>query len=143
MSDPTTLLVLTEIGLPFYSARGLTQTLAPIKEATDLRRTVNGELVNVAAAQFKKYSSKISCSDQEPPSADFMMPGTQITVDCVSELWYVSPAVPLRPVVPGSIRNEGGFIFYRPQLLMLVVAFHTSTDEFGAIVAWEIELEEV
>jgi hypothetical protein len=63
MSDDT-LLVLTGIGIPDYSARGLTQTLEPIEAALSQRRTVNGGLKDLSFAQFRKYKSSISCASR-------------------------------------------------------------------------------
>jgi len=67
----------------------------------------------------------------------------------VAELAYandsgMSPApTAKRAVVSGSERDEDGFTFYRPQLTMMVMTYNTSTDEWGAVIQWEIELEEI
>jgi hypothetical protein len=63
-----TVLTLSGIGVPPYSARGLTQTLEPIDAAAQLRRTVNGALRDFGYTPFRKYRSTISCADQEPPA---------------------------------------------------------------------------
>lgn len=127
-----------------YSTRALTQSLKPISAATVQRRTVNGTLVDVAATQFRKYASTISCADQLPPALDGVYPGMQITIDCVSELSYVTDGgSPARTVVPGSSRVEGLFTFYRPRITFMIVEFEKQTDEWGATVTWSIELEEV
>lgn len=146
-SDPdTTLLVLSAIGVPPYSARGLTQTLEPVPEATSLRRTVNGSLIDLSAPELFKYRSVISCDDQQSPAFDGLKPGTQLTVDCVSELAYetvTGPGAGDRTAVSGSEREEDGFTFYRPQLTMRVAAWRIRTDEYGAAVGWDLELLEV
>ena len=143
MSDDT-LLVLSGIGVPDYSARGLTQTLEPIEASASLRRTVNGALKDLSYAQFRKYKSTISCQDQEPPAVDGVWPGHVVTVDCVAELSFLtSGGSPARPVVSGSERVEGDFTFYRPQLEMLVTGFSMSRDEYGAAVSWQLQLEEI
>src|SRR5262245_39386362 len=142
MSDDT-LLLLSGIGIPDYSARGLTQTLEPIEAATSLRRTVNGTLVDLSFAQFRKYKSTISCQDQEPPAIDGVWPGHVVTVDCVAELSYPSGGSPARTVVGGSSRTEGAFVFYRPQLQMRVTGFSMNRDEYGAAVQWQMDLEEL
>ena len=54
-------LVIAGIGLPAASIRGVTQTLEPIGAAAQLMRTVNGALVDVSAAAFRKYASTIRC----------------------------------------------------------------------------------
>ena len=127
-----------------YAARGITQTLDPIEAATSLRRTVNGALLNIASTQFKKYRSVISCADQVPPAFDGLWPGQQITVKCAAELSYkTSGGSPSRSVVSGSSRTEGTWTYYRPELTMRVVRLTTNSNEWGAIVSWTLELEEV
>lgn len=143
MSTADTVLVLIGVGVPSYSARGLTQTLEPIEASAQLRRSINGELQDLSFAQFRKYRSTISCQDQEPPAIDGVWPGHVVTVDCVAELSYPADDSPARPVVAGSARTEGAFVFYRPQLQMLVTGLSISRDEYGAAVSWQLQLEEV
>lgn len=141
MADATTLLVLSGIGVPPYSARGLSQTLTPIAASQQLRRTVNGALQDLSAPQFRKYSSKISCTDQQPPAFEGVFPGATVIVDCVAELAYPTMTdEPDREVV--ASREESGFTYYRPRLTMLVTDFEISRDEYGAITAWTLSLEE-
>jgi len=138
----TTILTLTGVGVPLYSARGLTQTLEPLDQATSLQRTINGELIDLSRAEFRKYKSTISGSDQRPPSCDGLWPGRQIVVDCIEELAYPDGGVPQRPLVDGSSFSEAGFTYYRPRLTMVVTAFQLSRDEYSAQVAWSMTLEE-
>lgn len=140
-----TVLVISGAGIPPYAARGLTQTLEPVAASVVPRRTVNGTLVNLAPSQFRKYRSIISCRDTLPPAVDGVWPGATITVDCVSELSYLtSGGSPGRTVVPGSSRTEGDHTFYRPRLTMMVVApWQAVTNEYGALVEWQLPLEEV
>lgn len=149
MSYVSTLLVIGGVGVTPYSARGLSQTLEPIEAASQLRRTVNGELVDVAAVQLRKYRSTINCSDQQAPAFDGLWPGTQVVVQCVAELAYLtSGGPPDRPVAEVAsdefaTRTEGAFTFYRPELTMLVKSFRQQTDEWDAVIGWSLELEEV
>ena len=137
-------LTLSGIGVPPYSVRGATQTLQPIDAAQQLRRTINGALVDISRAEFRKYRSTITCTDQQPPAVDGVWPGQIVTVGCISELSYkTAGGVAARAVVSGSSRTEGDYTFYRPQLTMRVVSFSQDTDEYGASVAWSLELEEV
>jgi hypothetical protein len=138
-----TLLVLSEMGIPRYSARGLEQTLAPIAAAGVVRRTINGELADFSYAAFRKYASKITCRDQRAPALDGIWIGQVLTVACVAELAYPESSTPQRVPVSGSQRTEDGFVFYRPVLSMMVTGFNTATDEWAADVQWELELEEV
>ena len=137
-------LTLSGIGVPPYSVRGATQTLQPIDATQQLRRTINGALVDLSRAEFRKYRSTIICTDQQPPAVDGVWPGQIVTVGCISELSYkTAGGSPSRPVVSGSSRTEGDYTVYRAQLTMRVVSFSQDTDEYGASVSWSLELEEV
>lgn len=156
MTD-TTILALTGMGIPPYSARGLTQTLGHIDGAVQQRRTINGTLTDISDSLFQKYNSTISGSDQQPPALEGKWPGLILTVDCMVELaitgevGYDTTDEPTttegspfdRPVVPGSVRHETGFTFYRPRLTMMVTGFTVTKDEWGAAVDWSLALEEV
>jgi hypothetical protein len=141
---PETVLTITGFGLTPYSARGIQQTLEPIPQASNMRRTVNGALVDVSAPEFRKYRSVISCDDMNVPAIDRVWPGQQVTVDCVTELSYATSGGSAgKTVVSGSSRTEGSFTFYRPRLTMRIVNFNQTIDETGAVLGWELELEEV
>jgi hypothetical protein len=144
MSDGGTLLVISGQGIPTFASRGLTQTLDPIAASSVLARTVNGGLVDFSPPQMRKYRSTISCTDINGPAFDGVWPGDILTVDCVPELAYLTiSGAPGRTVVTGSERVVGDYTNYRPQLVMRVVQYTTSTDEYGAAVAWQLDLEEV
>lgn len=139
-----TLLVLTGLGVPLYSARGLEQTLDPIDGASEFDRDVNGGLVDLTPAQFKKLSSTISCEDVEAPAFDGVPIGTEVTVECIRELAYLTASgTPQRTPVTGSERIVGDWTYYRPQLEMVVISFSSSQNEYGRSVSWTLELEEV
>src|SRR5262245_53247805 len=138
-----TALVLSVMGVPLYSARGLSQTLEPIDAAANMRRSINGILTDVAHTQFRKYKSKISCTDQRAPAFDGAWPGLTVVVDCVAYLCYPITGSPDRTVIAGSSYTEGSFTFYRPRLTMMIIANSAKTDEWDATVPWEIDLEEV
>ena len=141
MSD---VLTLSGIGVPPYSARGASQTIEPIGSSQQMRRTINGELIDISRAEFRKYGSTISCADQQPPAVDGVWPGRVLTMGCISELSYLTAGgAPARPLVSGSSRTEGDYTFYRPSLTMRVVAFSQDTDEYGAAVSWSLQLDEI
>jgi hypothetical protein len=82
MSDNfLTLLSISGIDLPPYATRDITQSLEPIQQAKQTRRTVDGVLRDISAPQFQKYKSTITCTDQQDPSLDGIWPGKQVTVD--------------------------------------------------------------
>lgn len=139
-----TLLVISGHGIADYSARGLTQSLDPVEASAVLARTVNGTLIDLAPAQMRKYKSTISCTDTETPALDGVWPGMALTVECVAELGYATASgTPSRTVVPGSTRVVGGYTYYRPRLEMRVTNYSTSRDEYGALTAWSLDLEEI
>lgn len=138
-----TLLTISGDGMPPTAVRGITQTLEPIDAATNLRRTVNGALVDLSASQFKKYRSEISCSDISAPAFDAVEIGDTLTIGCVEELSYLTAGgSPSRPVVAGSSRVDGSYTFYRPELTVVVVGKSQSFDEWGAVEAWTLAVEE-
>jgi hypothetical protein len=142
--DMTTMLTLSGVGVPPYSARGLTQTLEPIEASVQLRRTVNGVLADLSDAPFRKYKSTISCQDQEPPALDGLWPGQIIVVECVAELSFVTVGgSPARLAVADSERVDGDFTVYRPILTMRATGFSVTRDEYGGAVSWQLQLEEV
>lgn len=146
-----TLLVLTPVAgtaggdtpeLTPYSARGLTQSLEPIPSG-NLRRTINGELVDLTPTQFRKYQSTITCKDQVVPAFDDAWLGHLVTVQCVAELSYRTIGGSAgRTAVAGSARIVGDFTFYRPELTMLVVALRNSFDEWPCDYSWQLDLAE-
>lgn len=146
-----TLLSLSGVGVPPYSARGLVQTLDPIPQSSQPRRTINGALIDTSASQMRKFISTITGSDQQPPAVSGVWPGRVVSVDCISELVVQAPDLSDfdpddyldRTPVPESVRQESGFIFYRPRLTMRVISFGVSTDEWAAGVGWTMTLEEV
>jgi hypothetical protein len=146
MSEPdfATLLEISGPGIQPYSARGLTQTLAPIVQATAQRRTVNGRLHDLSAPQFRKYSTTISANDVKTPAVQDLPPGTILTVHCAAELSYkTGEGAPVRPVVPDSSYTDGDYTFYRPIMEMMVVSCNTSEEEWAEAVSWQLVMEEV
>jgi hypothetical protein len=139
-----TLLAISVMGVPFYSARGLSQTLETIDGAKMMRRSINGVLTDLAHTQFRKYKSKISCTDIRAPALDGIWPGMTVVVDCAAYLTYPVGGTPQRPVVPGTTPfTEGSHVMYQPRLTMLVTTYTSQYDEYPCDVAWELELEEV
>lgn len=140
----TTLLDLGVMASSPYATRGIIQTLEVIEASKQMRRTVNGTLIDISLAQFHKYRSVVTGADQLPPAFDGFWPGQQLTVKCAAELSYLtSGGSPAKTVVAGSSRTDGDYTFYRPQLTMRVISFNTNTDEWRASVSWVLELEEV
>ena len=136
-------LVLTGIGIPDFSARGLVENLRLVRGPVP-RRTVNGVLVDVTDPLFQKYLLTITGDDQEPPAFDDTWIGQTVTVDALTKLSYLTAGgSPARTVVPGSSTVNGLFTWYRPRLVMLILDLINGRDEWQAQIPWSIDLEEV
>lgn len=139
-----TLLIMTTIGVPLYSARGLTQTLTPVADAKPTPvRTVNGEARFLGGSQMRKYDSVITCTDQNAPPFSGLWPGDTVTVDCVFELSYpTATGSPQRSVVTSSSHVVGGYTLYRPRIEFLVVDFNQGFQEYAHEYQWQLTLTE-
>lgn len=136
-----------------YATRGLKQQLKVIGgssanaqvSGSSVRRTISGKLVSLFPEQMRKYYSVITCADVSPPVFDDSWIGTTVQVDCVAELGYQVGSSPARPVVPGTTtRTEGHVVYYRPQLIMIVLSLDSGQyDDWNASYPWNMELEEV
>jgi hypothetical protein len=128
-----------------YQARNLTQTLEVIDKAMQQERTINGVLTDVSNPAFRKYSSKITCTDINAPPLDDVWPGMTVTVWCTAYLCYPTGRVgsPARPEVSGSQYTLGHFTFYRPILTMLVGPLNEGFEEWRSDFTWSLSLEEV
>lgn len=146
-ANADTLLTISSFGNLLYQARGLSQTLSVIGEAAQQERTINGTLVDISAAQFRKYASTInSPSDVNAPPLDGVFPGMTVTVQCAVGLAYLTSGgngPNHRPEVSGSSYVDGAYTFYRPELVMMVKAVETQFDEWKNVVGWKLDLEEV
>lgn len=138
-----TLLTISGIGIPPSSARGAHQTLSPIDATKKLVRTVNGDAFDISPPQMRKYATTITCTDMNSPALDGIWPGMQLSIGCVTELSFPTGGTAARPEVAGSLRFEGSYSFYRPQIVVQVTSFSIDTDEYGAAVQWTLEGEEV
>src|SRR6266566_8242756 len=132
LDDTGTLLELFGMGVPLYSARNLSQTLTPIASAVDLRRDCDGVLIDLSFSGFRKYASRITCTDMSAPALDGIWPGQELTVHCVAELIYPVSGMPQRQEVSGSSYTVGDFVHYRPVLVMMVTGFSNQEDEWPA-----------
>jgi len=151
-----------------FSARECSQTLSPISQDI-LRRTINGVLVSVGHRGHQKFQSTISCKDKAPPAFEGMWKGTRLKVGCLQPMTQIvsaqSKKVQLErealslhlyeqsgkawPIdspqdrwvsIPQNF--PGGFLTYRPVLIMIVKNYTFETDEWGLTVGWKLELEE-
>lgn len=133
--------------LPEYSARALKGTLTPIAMAQGsdkLARTVNGTLIDISAPQMRKYRLEAAGDDMDPPAFDGLWVGMSVLVYSHVEIGrHTASGSPERTPVPGSVRTEGAFTFYRPQFQMRVVELQIEQAEWEAKVSWALTLEEI
>ncbi len=140
-----TLLVISERGMPVYSARGLRVSLEPIEQSRQTKRTVNGGLVDLSQTPFHKYALEIAGSDLWAPPIAALYPGASLTIQWPDELYYTTGtgATAGRTGVTGSYRTDGAFSFYRPIFSVLVTEFSNEFDEWDATHSWTLRAEEV
>lgn len=141
-----TILSISSFGNMLFQARGLSQTLEVIAEASQTARTINGTLIDLSAPQFRKYASKITVpSEIYPTPIDGIFPGMTVTVACAVSLAFIngSAGFPKRPEVSGSSWSENGYTFYRPLLTMMIKNIETHFDEWKNVVGWSVDLEEI
>jgi len=153
-----TLFDIVEIGVPPYSARGITESFAPIQGAGQLFRDINGTLQDLGATQFRKVQLTVTCTDMDSPALDGVWPGMTLTIECQTEMSYRSSTggTPAHSVVSGSSRTgllaaddgggDDGFTYYRPTFSMKVLDYSIGTADGwdGNVgVNWQLKLEEV
>lgn len=144
-ANSDTTLTIVGLGGFRYQARGLNQTLAPIKQTQQQFRTINGSLKDVSNHAFRKYSSEITCTDINAPPLDGLFPGDEVVVDCAAVLCYKTGNLgsPNRLQVSGSSWTLGEFTFYRPILTMMVMDLSENFEEWKSDFQWKISLEEM
>lgn len=159
------------LAIGWQTGFSIRENLRPI-DAGELRRTVNGTLVNLMVDEFRKYALTISSDDIRPPALAHLWRGSQLTITPASEIGDMiaaggSSRTLARTPASGSIRcltkrfDAVPFtisgkvvtlpspavgvvrIYYRPVLSMMVVGWSADTDEAEASTAWSIDLEEV
>ncbi len=122
----STLLSITGITIPDYAIRGLTLDLQLVTADGGLRRSINGELLDLTATQFRKYSATLSCEDQDVPTLTDIWQGQIVTVTCIPGVGPVNDA-------------SGGTL----TLNMMVNNWTTSRAEWDSLTNWTIELLEI
>lgn len=165
MTDDTSLTI-DGILIPVGAARGVKAALELVDNG-QLRRTVNGELVDLTRTTSRKYKLSLSCSDLSTPTLADLVRGQAVTVVPPKRLRQAVPysgTVTLRrPAAEGTLRAQdqsgaavactldgdvvsapaGSIVSYLPVLDMLVASVSHDAEEWDATESWSIELEEV
>lgn len=140
-----TALTISGLGGFQYQARGLAQTMNVIAATKQQVRDINANLLDISNPAFRKFASKVTCTDVDAPPLDGLFPGMIVTVDCAIEFAYLNgnPGSPYRNEVSGSSYTQGNYTFYRPSLMMMVLDVTHHLDEWRRDNGWTIDLEEV
>lgn len=154
---------------PPFSARECTQSLTPLSQGI-LRRTIGGTLVWIGRGGHRKFHSTIRGKDKALPAFEGIWSGLILKVgslptltqpvlenassvslerepvichayDTLGKIYPIAKVDGKKVVLPPAF--PGGFITYRPWLMMMVKTYHLETDEWGAESGWTLELEEV
>jgi hypothetical protein len=131
-SRSATLLHIDAIDFTDYSVRGLTMTLTPLVSGNELLRNVDGGLMDWSAPQFRKFTSKISCADFDPPPFLDIWVGKAVTVRCIPGLAADSGGTGPELATDGTLT-----------LNMMVSGWNTSRADWDATTTWELDLEEI
>ena len=169
MATNETILTLGNIAIPVGAARGITQTLQPIDNG-DVRRTVNGTLLDLTRAENRKFESQIRCSDMATPAMAELWKGQTLLIECIQILnQNINPTFTDVTLIRDPVTNSVfGFeadgtkinpvsvtgrdvifasdvvnVEFRPILNMMILATSVNTDEYAAEEGWSIDLEEV
>jgi hypothetical protein len=139
-----TLLVITGPGIAPYSARGLVQSYDPISASQHIEESVNGNLVVLSPKQFRKYRTKITCTDHNTPALSGVWPGDVVDMECAEPMSFRTdhPQMQERDAVDGSVFIVGDYTFYRPILRVMFLGFNTSGHEFLREVSWSMDFSE-
>ncbi len=139
-----TQLTISAWGQLIFQARGLTQTLEVIQAAMQQERDAYGELLDLSNPAFRKYQSRITCTDVRVPPFDALWPGMVVDVGCAAFLCYPvgNPGSPAREEVSGSSFVANGSVFYRPLLTMMITAISWQREEWKANQPWTFSLAE-
>jgi len=85
LSDVTDL-VITGVTIPECAARGMVEEIGLIAQAAQVKRTVNGTLVDLSDPNFRKRKWRISGSDMSFPDFSSAWPGMSVSVTTTSTI---------------------------------------------------------
>lgn len=71
-----------------FSDRDISETIQPIGEASNLRRTINGRLISVSNPNYKKYRVSVTGKDIHVPAFDGIWPGEALEVVPAASMSY-------------------------------------------------------
>ncbi|WP_323811269.1 hypothetical protein [Yoonia sp. 67-2] len=161
-----------DIFFPPGSARGISTSIEQI-ESGELRRTVNGNLVDLTREELRKYAISLSCDGMSLPGFDSVWRGMICTITPPvrwiikvepgqNSVTFARPAAnakmfdaetnnPFPDPIIGSNGTSATFsaqasvawIEYQPIFQTRVVGRSESSEEWEASATWSLELEEI
>lgn len=116
-----TSLVITGASIPEYAGLGLVEDIGVIDQAKQIRRTVNGSLIDLSDSNFRKRTWRISANEAIAfPDFSALWPGAAVTITTISEFGGE----------PLTISGR-------------VMTWETSFDEWAKRYDWSLEVEEI
>jgi hypothetical protein len=108
MRKRTTRVELSGVIFPLGSDLNISEGLSPIAQSADMRRTVNGELLNVARPVLRKRRLTLGASDMRPAGIGHLFPGDYIEAVPSEPVSVTLPAPATSAQVPaGAVEVVG------------------------------------
>jgi hypothetical protein len=114
-------LVVSGLSIPTCATRGLVEEIGVIEQSRQLKRTVNGTLVDLSDSNFRKRKWRVSGKDLRVPDFSSAWPGMAITITSTAT-----------PMGSGHLTIVG-----------MLVDWTTSYDEWEASASWTMDVEEI
>lgn len=116
-----TSLVITGVSIPTYAGLGLVEDIGVIDQAKQIKRTINGALIDLSDSNFRKRTYRISANEAiDFPDFSALWPGAAVTITTISEF-------------DGDTLTING----------RVMDWETSFDEWEKRYDWSLDVEEV
>lgn len=134
-----TKLRLSGVTFPPRSDTDISATLRLIDAASDIRRTVNGDAVNVARSAFRKYAVSLSGSDMHFPGISHLNPGDYVEFVPFERVAYSFQFETSLPTVPRAgfefvgIAPDGSKLSGPEALAVDMAELETLSQEFSSL----------
>lgn len=122
-------ITITGVGFADYSARGITCSLEPIEASGQLRRTINGTMLDLSNPAFQKYKMTLSATDQEFPKLGHVWFGKEV---------YVTSVITLQ--TGGGTATTGATAI---GFTGMITNWTVERDEWAYDASWSIEIEQI
>jgi hypothetical protein len=113
-------LVITGVALPDCATRGMVEEIGLIDQSRQLKRTVNGTLIDLSDTNFRKRKWRVSGRDLRAPNFSAVWPGMRVTITTATEMDN-SPLI----------------------IVGMLADWSTSFNEWEAEMSWTMDVEEV